>query len=54
MCVNPDMTLFTETQMGLLGTVSIPVKMGLVLTRLLGHLVITAVVQERTKLMGEG
>lgn len=40
--------------MGLLGNVSVPVKLGLVLMRLLGHLVITAVAQERTKLMGEG
>lgn len=40
--------------MGLVGNVSVPVKLGLVSTRLLGHLVITAVAQERMKLMGEG
>lgn len=40
--------------MGLLGKVSIPVKLGLVLMMLLEHLLITAVAQERAKLVGEG
>lgn len=45
-CDNPDRTPCTETQMGLLGNVSVPVKLGLVLGRLLGHLVFTAVAQQ--------
>lgn len=40
--------------MGLLGKVSVPGKLGLVLMRLLGRLVVTAAAQERKKWMGEG
>lgn len=54
MCDNPDRTLFTETQTGLQGKVFVPGKLGLVLMRLLGCLVVTAVAQEITKRMGEG